>query len=56
MKRLNWKQQPLNSMTLSRVGGAIWKDLPEVEIPVDVFTHLFQQRVIVKEKQEKQVS
>jgi len=42
-------------MTMSRVGGVIWKDLPTVEVPKETFTHLFEQHTVVKEKQEKPV-
>ncbi len=55
LKKLNWKQQPLNPVMVSRVGGVIWKDLPKVEVPSESFTHLFQQRTPVKEKQDKPV-
>ena len=31
-------------MNVERCGGAIWKDLPKVEVPKETFTELFQQR------------
>lgn len=31
-------------MNLQRCGGAIWKELPKVDVPKETFTHLFQQR------------
>ena len=55
LKKLNWKRQALNPQSLQRVGGAIWKDLPKVDVPKDTLTHLFQQRITTKEKPEKQV-
>jgi hypothetical protein len=44
LKKLNWRQQRLLPMNMQRCGGAIWKDLPRVEVPKETFTHLFQQR------------
>lgn len=56
LKRLNWKHHTLNPASIERVGGVIWKELPKVDVPKDTFTHLFQQRVIPKEKSGKQVT
>ena len=44
LKKLNWRQQRLLPMNVERCGGAIWRDLPKVEVPRETFTHLFQQR------------
>ena len=44
LKKLNWKRQMLNQTVLARCGGAIWKDLPKVEIPQETFRHLFAQK------------
>ena len=44
LKKLNWRQQRLLPMAIERCGGAIWRDLPKVNVPQDTFTHLFQQR------------
>jgi hypothetical protein len=44
LKKLNWRQQRLLPMNVERCGGAIWKDLPKVEVPKETFTELFQQR------------
>lgn len=55
LKKLNWKRQNLNPMSMQRVGGAIWKDLPKVDVPKDTLTHLFQQRVVTRELPERQV-
>lgn len=55
LKKLNWKRQALNPTYTQRVGGAIWKDLPKVEVPKEQFSHLFQQRLLVREKSEKKV-
>ena len=42
----------LNQQNLARTGGAIWKELPKVDLPKDTFTHLFTQHTVVKEKTE----
>lgn len=55
LKRLNWKHSTLNPASVERVGGVIWKDLPAVDIPKETFSHLFQQKLVIKEKPEKQV-
>ena len=55
LKKLNWRRQNLNPVSVKRVGGAIWKDLPKVDVPKETLTHLFQQRVVAKERPEKQV-
>ena len=55
LKKLNWKRTNLNPSSIERVGGAIWRDLPKVDIPKETFSHLFQQRVVPKEKPERQV-
>ena len=55
LKKLNWRQQRIDPVFESRVGGVIWKDMPKVDVPVETYKHLFQQRVVVKEKPEKQV-
>ena len=47
----------LNQQSVTRAGGAIWKELPIVDLPKDTFTHLFTQHTAVKEKPtEKPVS
>ena len=47
----------LNQQSVTRAGGAIWKELPSVDLPKDTFTHLFTQHTVVKEKTvEKAVS
>ena len=56
LKKLNWKRQNLNHSSLARSGGAIWQDLPKVEIPRDKFSHLFAQRAVVKLEKEGPVS
>ena len=49
LKKLNWRRQNLSPLAGS--GGAIWKELPKVEIPKEKFCHLFAQRTVVKEKE-----
>ena len=44
LKKLNWRKQMLNQASLARCGGAIWQDLPKVEVPKETFSHLFAQR------------
>lgn len=57
LKKLNWKKMMLNQQNVTRAGGAIWKELPTVDLPKDTFTHLFTQHTVVKEKPvEKDVS
>ena len=57
LKKLNWRKMMLNQQSVTRAGGAIWKELPSVNLPKDTFTHLFTQHTIVKEKTaEKPVS
>lgn len=47
----------LNQQSVTRAGGAIWKELPSVDLPKDTFTHLFMQHTTIKEKPaEKAVS
>ena len=57
LKKLNWRKMMLNQQSVTRAGGAIWKELPTVDLPKDTFTHLFTQHTAVKEKStEKAVS
>jgi hypothetical protein len=57
LKKLNWRKMMLNQQSVNRAGGAIWKELPSVDLPKDTFTHLFTQHTVVKEKAtEKAVS
>ncbi len=45
LKKLNWRGQPLNDTFIKRGGaGAIWRQLPKVEIPRDVYTEMFSQK------------
>ena len=46
----------LNQQTIARTGGAIWKELPKVDLPKETFTHLFTQHTVVKEKTTETVS
>lgn len=56
LKKLAWKKLMLNQQTIARTGGAIWKELPQVEVPKETFTHLFTQHTVVKEKTIETVS
>lgn len=56
LKKLNWKKLMLNQQSLARTGGAIWKELPQVDLPKDTFTHLFTQHTTTKEKMVDPVS
>ncbi len=45
LKKLNWRGQPLNDTFIKRGGeGAIWRQLPKVEIPRDVYREMFAQK------------
>ena len=56
LKKLAWRKMMLNQQMIARTGGAIWKELPEVDLPKETFTHLFTQHTVVKDKTEKTVS
>ncbi len=45
LKKLNWRGQVLNDTVIKRAGtGAIWQQLPKVEIPKDLYVELFSQK------------
>ena len=45
LKKLNWRVQPLNDVFIKRAGGAaIWRNLPKVEIPRELYSELFAQK------------
>ena len=51
LKKLNWRRMGLHQPSIARSGGAIWKELPKVEVPKEAFTTLFSQKVVVKDEQ-----
>ncbi len=45
LKKLNWRGQALNDTFIKRAGaGAIWRDLPKIEVPREVYIELFSQK------------